>query len=94
MFFFEKVENFLFQTPVWKLILFLFIIKLFKTGIFYHPNLWYYLEAARNPYNNVFLDRPHLHYFYTSYFGSWLAYFIGATNKISFFLLHLFFSLS
>ena len=94
MIFFEKVENFLFQTPVWKLILFLFIIMLFKTGLFYHPNLWYHLEVARNPYNNVFLDRPHLHYFYLSYFSSWLAYFIGATNKISFFLLHLFFSLS
>jgi len=65
----------------------------FKTGLFYHPNLWYHLEVARNPYNNVFLDRPHLHYFYLSYFSSWLAYFIGATNKISFFLLHLFFSL-
>ena len=55
MIFFEKVENFLFQTPVWKLILFLFIIMLFKTGLFYHPNLWYHLEVARNPYNNVFL---------------------------------------
>ena len=89
----KKVEFFLFQTPVWKLILFLFLIMFFKVGLFYHPNLWYHLEVARNPYNNIFIDRPELQSFYLSYFGSWLAYFVGATNKTSFFLLHLLFSM-
>ena len=89
----KKVEFFLFQTPVWKLILFLFLIMFFKVGLFYHPNLWYHLEVARNPYNNIFIDRPELQSFYLSYFGSWLAYFVGATSKTSFFLLHLLFSI-
>ena len=89
----KKVEFFLFQTPVWKLILFLFLIMFFKVGLFYHPNLWYHLEVARNPYSNIFIDRPELQSFYLSYFGSWLAYFVGATSKTSFFLLHLLFSM-
>ena len=57
---FEKLENFLFQTPVWKLILFLFLIMLFKTGIFYHPNLHYHLDVAKNPYTNFFENKGNL----------------------------------
>ena len=91
---FEKLENFLFQTPVWKLILFLFLIMLFKTGIFYHPNLHYHLDVAKNPYTNFFENEGNLDLFYMSYFGSWLAQFIGATSKMSFFLFHLVFSVS
>ena len=94
MYLFEKIENFLFQTSIWKLVFILFLIMLFKTGIFYHPNLHYHLDVAQNPYSNIFINKPQLDMFYLSYFGSWLAYFIGATNKVSFFLLHLAFSVS
>jgi hypothetical protein len=90
----DKLESLLFKIPVWKLIIILFLIMFFKTGVFYHPNLFsIYLEVAKNPYENIFLNSPNLHYAYTSYLGAWLAYFIGATNKISFFLMHFIFSL-
>jgi hypothetical protein len=90
----DKIEKFLFEAPFWKFISLLFIIMLFKTGIFYQPNLFdIYLEAAQNPYKNIFIDRPDHQFAYTSYFGGWLAFILGATNKTSFFLLHLFFSI-
>ena len=89
----EKIENFIFTIPIWKFILILFSIMLFKTGIFYQPNLFeIYLEVAKNPYENVFLDKPSHQFAYTSYFGAVLAHTLGATDKISFFLLHLIFS--
>ena len=67
----EKIENFIFTIPIWKFILILFSIMLFKTGIFYQPNLFeIYLEVAKNPYENVFLDKPSHQFAYTSNYGA------------------------
>ena len=91
---FKNIENLVFETPKWKFLLILFIILIFKTGIFYHPNLWRHLEVAKSPFENFFESTPHLHYYYQNWFGSFLAGKLGATNKGLFFLFHLFFSFS
>ena len=75
----EKIENFIFTIPTWKFILILFSIMLFKTGIFYQPNLFVYLEVAKNPFENIFLNDESKHYFYTSYLGSLIS---GITSKL------------
>ena len=82
---FKNIEDLVFETPKWKFLLILFVILIFKTGIFYHPNLWRHLEVARSPFENFFENTPHLHYYYQNWFGSFLAGKLGATNKGLFF---------
>ena len=88
----NNIENIIFNSPRWKLLLVLFVIMIFKTGIFYHPNLWQHLEVAKSPFKNFFENSAHLHYFYQNWFGSFVAGFVGAKTKVLFFLFHLFFS--
>ena len=88
----NNIENIIFNSPRWKLLLILFLIMIFKTGIFYHPNLWRHLEVARSPFENFFENSVHLHYYYQNWFGSFVAGFLGAKTKVLFFLFHLFFS--
>ena len=92
MIFLDKINNLLFKSSKIKFILILFFILLFKTGIFYHANLWYHLEVAKSPFVNFFQNQEHLHHFYLSWFGSFLANIINADDKVSFFLFNLFFS--
>ena len=69
--------------------IFIFIVLIFKAGIYYHPALWNMLEIAKDPFADVFVNEPKKHYLYNSWFGSYLAYLIGINTKIGFFLLHL-----
>ena len=57
---FNNIEKIIFDSPKWKLLLFLFVILIFKTGIFYHPNLWRHLEVAKSPFENYFENTPYL----------------------------------
>ena len=74
--------------------IFIFIILIFKVGIYYHPALWNLLEIAKDPFNNVFLNEPNKHYLFNSWLGSYLAYLLNLNTKIGFFLLHLSFSIA
>ena len=47
-------ENYIFKLNIRNLLIILFLISLFKNGIWYHPALWNMLEIAKNPFENVF----------------------------------------
>jgi hypothetical protein len=77
-----------------KLIFLLFVISLFKTGLWYHPALWNMLEIAKNPFENIFEGEVSKYYLYSSWLSPYFAYLLNLTNKLSFFILHLVLALS
>jgi hypothetical protein len=87
------VERFIYEAPVWKLISLIVIVMVFKTGIWCIPNLSSSRLIALNPFTNPFHD-PNTHYLYWSWLAPFLAWRIGATGNVSFFLFHLFFSIT
>jgi len=89
----QKTEYFIFESPAWKLITVMFTIMIFKTGIWYIPNLEASRLIAQNPFANPFTD-PDQHYLFWSWFGPFVAWSIGAVNKWDFFLFHLLFSMA
>lgn len=89
----SKVEKFIFESPAWKLIFAILILAVFKTGIWYIPNLGSVQLIAQNPFVNPFPD-PNAHYLFWSWLGPFLAWVIGATSKWKFFAFHLFFSVA
>lgn len=89
----SKIEKFIFESEAWKLILVISLLTLFKTGIWYIPNLGGPQAIAQNPFVNPFSD-PNAHYLFWSWLGPFLAWLIGATGKLQFFTFHLFFSLA
>lgn len=88
-----KIENFIFESSTWKLILVIGLITFFKTGIWYIPNLSYSQSIAQNPFANPFPD-PNAHYLFWSWLGPFVAWLIGATGKWQFFIFHLLFSVA
>lgn len=89
----NKIEKFIFESDAWKLILVIALLTLFKTGIWYIPNLGASQAIAQNPFTNPFPD-PNAHYLFWSWLGPFLAWLIGATGKWQFFAFHLFFSVA
>lgn len=85
-------ERLIYKYPVWKLASLIFIVVLFKTGIWYIPNLGASQLIARNPFVYSFQD-PNADYLYWSWLGPFLAWFAAATSDLSFFIFHLLFSL-
>ena len=83
---FKNIEDLVFETPKWKFLLILFVILIFKTGIFYHPNLWRHLEVARSPFENFFENNPSL-LLLSKLVWFFLAGKLGATNKGLFFFI-------
>ena len=64
----DKFNNF-FTNSILKLntrniLIILFLISLFKNGIWYHPALWNMLEIAKNPFENVFGSSTEKYYLY------------------------------
>lgn len=89
----HKIEKFIFESDVWKLVLVIALLTLFKTGIWYIPNMDVSRAIAQNPFTNPFPD-PNAHYLLWSWLGPFLAWLIGATGKWQFFAFHLFFSIA
>lgn len=89
----HKIEQFIFESDAWKLVLVILLLTLFKTGIWYIPNLESSLAIAQNPFTNPFQDQ-NAHYLFWSWLGPFLAWLIGATDKWKFFLFHLLFSVA
>lgn len=84
--------NFIFSAQRWKLIAFLVIANLLKSGIWFVPNLGASKLVAQNPFVNPFLNWPEAHYIYWSWLAPFLAWCVGATKSWSFLLFHLTFS--
>lgn len=89
----KKIEDFIFESAAWKLILAISLITLFKTGIWYIPNLDASQAIAQNPFVNPFPD-PNAHYLFWSWLGPFAAWLIGAKSKFQFFAFHLAFSIA
>lgn len=77
-----------------KLFFFLTLIIILKIGVWYHPALWRLLEISINPFDNSAIINPNAHYLYYNFLGGFVANFFGFNTKISFFLFHLFFSVT
>jgi hypothetical protein len=89
----NKVDCFIFESKAWKLIVVVFGITLFKTGIWYIPNLDVSLAIAQNPFANPFSDQK-THYLFWSWLGPFVAWAIGLKSTFTFFMFHLAFSIA
>lgn len=87
------LEHFTFNTPAWRLVTLILLVMLFKTGVWYIPNLEMSLALARNPFANPFTD-PNAHYLAWNWFSPFLAWLLGIQSFRAFFLLHLGFALA
>jgi hypothetical protein len=87
----STLERFIYQAPAWKLISVILLLTLFKTGIWCIPNLSSSRAIALNPFVNPFAD-PNTHYLYWSWLEPFLAWSIGATGGVAFFVFHLCFA--
>jgi len=87
------VEDFIFQSPAWKLVTVILLVMLFRTGLWYIPNLGASLAIVQNPFINPF-ENPNAHYLYWSWLGPFVAWLVGAKSKSTFFLLYLAFSVA
>jgi hypothetical protein len=86
----QKLERPIYESAAWKFLAVLFAISLFKTGVWYFPSLSVSVAIAQNPFG----PNPAASYLYGNWLGSFLAWTIGATSKLTFFLLHLAFSIA
>lgn len=89
----DRIELFIFESPLWKFILVLFSISLFKTGIWRIPNLDMSRSIAENPFVNPF-THPDQHFMFWSWLGPFMAWLIGAQSQTAFFLFHFMFSVA
>jgi hypothetical protein len=88
------IPNFIYSAQRWKLIAFLMIANLLKSGIWFIPNLFASKLVAQNPFVNPFPNWPEAHYIYWSWLAPFLAWCIGATKSWSFFAFHFAFSVA
>jgi hypothetical protein len=86
--------NYIINLNLKKKFFFLTIIIILKIGIWYHPALWKLLEISIDPFNNSAIANPYAHYLYYNFLGGFVANFFGFNTKITFFLFHLFFSIT
>ncbi len=89
----DSIERFVFHSAAWKLILIIQLIMLFKTGVWFIPNLSSSLAMAQNPFTNPYPD-PNAHYLCWIWISAFLGWVVGIKETWSFFLLHLLFSIS
>jgi hypothetical protein len=88
-----RLEQFLFNSPVWKLVMLILLVMLFKTGIWYIPNLEMSLAVALNPFANPFTD-PNAQYLLWNWLSPFITWLLGIKAFWAFFLLHLGFAVA
>ena len=92
MFLINKLEKFIFESPLWLFCLCLFLLIFFKIGFWYIPNLELSHQISLDPFRNPFED-PNAHYLMSTWLSPFLAWVFGIKTWFKFFLLHLFFCL-
>ncbi len=88
-----RIEDFIFKAAAWKLVTLILLVMLFKTGIWYIPNLDMSLTVALNPFTNPFQD-PNAHYLLGNWLSPFLAWLSGIKAFWVFFAFHLGFSIA
>lgn len=89
----DRFTQYLFTCPRYQFLLGSGLAMLLKTGIWPIPNLGMYQQMAQHPFVNPFGD-PAAHYLFWNWLGPFLAWCVGATGDIAFFLFHLLFALA
>jgi hypothetical protein len=80
----DTADSFIFNSGRGKLIFVLLGIMLFKTGVWFIPNIGATVAIAQDPFTNPFLN-PNAHYLLTSWLSPYLAWLFGLSgNTISF----------
>jgi hypothetical protein len=87
----EWIQRFIFSSSRPTLITTVVALTVLKSGIWMMPNLGASRQLAQNPFANPFAD-PEAHYLVWNWLGPWIAWVVGATGPVSFFLLHLAFA--
>jgi hypothetical protein len=88
----ERLQEFIYQAPRWKLVMALLLATLLKTGVWFMPNLDSTALIASNPFVNPFTN-PDAHYLLTSWLGLYGAWLVGATSERLLFCYFLLFSM-
>jgi hypothetical protein len=88
----RAVYRLVYTSKRWKLVSFLFAAMIVKTGVWCMPNISSYRQIAQWPFFNPLV--PDAHYLFWSWLGPFLAWALRAEGPVSFFLLHLLFSLA
>lgn len=89
----EAIQHFIFLSSRLTLVTTVVAVTILKSGIWIMPNLDASRRLAENPFVNPF-SNPETHYLVWNWLGPWLAWLIGATRPVSFFLLHLAFTVA
>jgi|GEM_PF-650864 hypothetical protein len=89
----KKIESFIFESSARKLILVVFAIMFFKTGVWCIPNLGSSQAIAQNPFVTPFSD-PNAHYLFWNWLAVFLAWVVGAKSTVAFFMFHFAFSIA
>jgi hypothetical protein len=92
MFLINKLEKFIFESPLWLLCLCLFLLFFIKVGFWYIPNLELSYQISLNPFKNPFTDQ-NSHYLMSTWLSPFLAWAFGIKTWLNFFLFHCFFCL-
>ncbi|HEX7988076.1 MAG TPA: hypothetical protein VF616_31510, partial [Duganella sp.] len=75
----QRLQDFIYQAPRWRLVAVLLLATLVKTGLWFMPNLDSTALIAANPFVNPF-SNPDAHYLLTSWLGLYVAWLVGATS--------------
>lgn len=76
----QRLQDFIYQAPRWKLVAVLLLATLVKTGVWFMPNLDSTALIAADPFVNPFTN-PDAHYLLTSWLGLFVAWLLGATTE-------------
>lgn len=87
----QRLQDFIYQAPRWRLVAVLLLATLVKTGLWFMPNLDSTALIAANPFVNPF-SNPDAHYLLTSWLGLYVAWLVGATSEARLFCYFLVFS--
>lgn len=90
--FLDLTETFIYQSKPKRLIFAALAIALFKSGIWYIPNLELWRSVSLDPFNNPF-ENPNAQYLFWNWLSPFMAWRLGIHSEWGFFCLHLVFSI-
>ena len=89
--FLSRIERLLFETSRTRFIGVMLLLLLVKVGVWTIPNYGMSRLVASHPFVNPFTD-PYAQYLYWNWLAPFVAWSVGATGPLSFFLFHLAFA--
>jgi len=87
----KKIENFLFEESIYKILFICLILQVFINGIAYIESSNFLFIASNDIFTNPFSEEKNLQWILSSYFGVLLANFLKIQTFSGFILMHFFF---